>query len=142
MIVSAKLNYSIKAVLELARNAESGRLLNLETISVNQNIPQPFLLQLMGILKSAGIVESIRGVSGGYLLAKKAAEIKLKDIILAVEPSLLVNKKEIKNANSVDAAIEKVWAGARENLEKHLQKITLEMLLETATTQENFSYSI
>ncbi|MDH5719629.1 MAG: Rrf2 family transcriptional regulator [Spirochaetia bacterium] len=140
MIISAKLNYSIKAVLELARSYGSGRLLNLETISESQNIPQPFLLQIMSLLKRGGIVESIRGVSGGYMLTKGAGEIKIKDVIMAVEPSLLMGKKE--SDNSVEAAIENIWNTARSRAESYFEEISFEILLDKTITKENLSYNI
>ncbi|MDH5718022.1 MAG: Rrf2 family transcriptional regulator [Spirochaetia bacterium] len=143
MIFSAKLDYAIKALIELARNFESRRLVNLNEICDNQNIPSQFLLQIMSRLKNGGIVESIRGVSGGYILTRYPSKISLKDVILAAEPSVLKNTKQAANKkSSSDIVIENICNQGNEKLIEFFENISLEELLSKTIEKNNITYSI
>ena len=84
MHLSAKGEYGILALLELA--LQNGRgLLQARTISRNQRLPVRFLEQVLSALKKAGLVESIRGAHGGYILAKPPEEISMGDVLEAIE---------------------------------------------------------
>ena len=82
MRISAKVDYAIRAMLELAA---AGTLVKGEAIATPQSIPQKFLENIMLDLRHAELVASRRGVEGGYLLARPAAEISIADVIRAVE---------------------------------------------------------
>lgn len=84
-IFSEKIKYSISAVYELAKHYLKGSPLHLKDIAQSQNIPSSYLLQLLNKLKGKGIVSSIRGSHGGYQLAKPPDEIKILDIIYALD---------------------------------------------------------
>ena len=84
MKVSIKGEYGVLAVLELALNGNRGPL-QVKTIAKNQNIPPRFLEQVMSMLKRNGLVRSIRGAQGGYLLARSSDDILVGDIIEAIE---------------------------------------------------------
>src|ERR671936_1642645 len=86
MRVSAKVDYAVRAAVELAA-AESGPVKG-EAISQAQDIPLKFLENILGELKHAGLVRSQRGVEGGYWLARPAEEITVADVIRAVEGPL------------------------------------------------------
>src|SRR2546425_9827338 len=86
MRVSAKVDYAVRAAVELAA-AESPPLKG-ELISQAQEIPLKFLENILGELKHAGIVRSQRGAEGGYWLARPAEEITIADVIRAVEGPL------------------------------------------------------
>lgn len=88
-IFSEKIKYSISAIFELAKHYLKGSPLHLKDIAQSQNIPGSYLLQLLNKLKGKGIVTSIRGSHGGYKLAKPPDEIKILDIIYALERVLL-----------------------------------------------------
>ena len=82
MRVSAKVDYALRAMLELAA---AGGLVKGEQLASRQGIPQKFLETILLDLRHAELVTSRRGVEGGYALAKPAAEISLADVIRAVE---------------------------------------------------------
>ena len=87
MKLSTKGRYGLRAMIDLARYSE------VETVSINsiaarQNISERYLEQLVALLRKAGLVKSIRGATGGYILAKDAAEISVGDILRALEGSL------------------------------------------------------
>ena len=81
--VSARVEYALRALTELA---SEGRRLTAERISAAEAIPIRFLLNILGELVHAGIVTSRRGSVGGYELARPASQIRLADVVRAVEP--------------------------------------------------------
>src|SRR2546421_7695237 len=86
MRVSAKVDYAVRAAVELAA-AESPPVKG-ESISQAQEIPLKFLENILGELRHAGLVRSQRGTEGGYWLARPADEITVADVIRAVEGPL------------------------------------------------------
>lgn len=87
MKLSTKARYGIRAMLELAL-AEEGRPVPISQISERQGIPEAYLEQLMGQLKKAGLAQSVRGASGGYMLAKAPEQTSVGEMIRALEGSL------------------------------------------------------
>ncbi len=84
MKLSAKTEYGIQALLELAsRNGDVPT--QAKSIAQRQKIPYRFLEQVLNHLRKAGLVESIRGAQGGYTLARPASEIRISDVLEAVE---------------------------------------------------------
>ncbi len=87
MKLSLRGEYALRALLVLAlRERES--LTRIQTISDQQNIPKRYLEQILNDLRSAGIVESKRGVSGGYRLAMPATQITLATLVRHIEGAL------------------------------------------------------
>src|ERR1700686_3105412 len=84
--VSAKADYAIRAMVELAAAGEGP--VKAERISQGQEIPLKFLENIMSDLRNAGLVRSQRGIDGGYWLARPAAEINLAQVIRAVDGPL------------------------------------------------------
>src|ERR671921_839420 len=72
MRISAKTDYAIRAVIEMAAAGGDGRLVKAEAVAEAQEIPLRFLLSILNELRHAGIVDSRRGADGGYRLAKPA----------------------------------------------------------------------
>lgn len=87
MKLSTKARYGIRAMLELALS-ESQWPLAIKTIAERQAIPEPYLEQLMSLLKKAGLVSSTRGAQGGYRLADLPSQISVGQVIRALEGSL------------------------------------------------------
>lgn len=87
MKLSAKGRYAVTAMVDLARVYDS-RPVSLSDISLRQNLPLQFLEQLFSKLKKAGLVESVRGQKGGYVLSKTAESISVAAIVEAVQESV------------------------------------------------------
>lgn len=83
-------DYAFRAVLYLCR-LPAGEVVEAKTIAADERIPIRFLLKILRLLNQAGIVESLRGVSGGHKLAKKPREITMKDVVEAVEGPIEIN---------------------------------------------------
>lgn len=87
MRISTKGRYGLEAVLDLAIHASEGQV-NLKSISERSGISEAYILQIFLILKRAGIVDSIRGAQGGYILAKDPSLISVGDVLIALEGPL------------------------------------------------------
>ncbi len=87
MRVSTKGDYGIRALVELAQHAGEGPIQSAE-IARCQRIPEPYLDQLLTTLRRAGFIRSVRGPQGGHALLRRAEEIRLNEVIEALEGSL------------------------------------------------------
>jgi len=88
-VFSEKVNYGLSAIFELAKNYYKGYI-QIREIATAQNIPQSYLEQLLIILKRAGLVDSMRGAQGGYKLKKSAHDIRIIDLIEALETPITI----------------------------------------------------
>ncbi len=127
MQVSAKADYALRAALELAAAENEGPLKGLH-ISQSQDIPLKFLENILLELKHAGLVRTQRGASGGYWLARPAAEISLAEIIRVVEGPLANVRGEWPEDVEYEGAarpLREVWIAVRANLRAVLETVTL-----------------
>jgi Rrf2 family protein len=86
--ISQKLEYAMRAMIELAIRRDSGQLVPAREIAQAQQVPLRFLEQQLGALHKAGLVESFRGAGGGCRLARDPAQITVADIADAIEGQL------------------------------------------------------
>lgn len=127
MRISAKVDYAVRAAVELA-SAEEGEAVKGDVISEAQDIPLKFLENILGELKHSGIVSSRRGAHGGYWLAKPAEEVALADIVRAVEgPLANVRGQGAEDLKYTGAAapLQQVWIALRANLRAVMEETTL-----------------
>jgi Rrf2 family iron-sulfur cluster assembly transcriptional regulator len=120
MKLTTKGRYAVMAMADLATN-ESLKPISLSEISIRQNISLSYLEQLFVKLKNNHLVKSVRGPHGGYILEKKAKDIKLSSIIFAVneEVKTLNCKKNLKKGcggRTVKCITHNLW----DDLEKHI----------------------
>ena len=88
-VFTEKIKYGLAALFELAKNDFKGYI-QIKEIASAQNIPQNYLEQLLINLKRAGLVDSMRGAQGGYKLKKPAREIKIINLIEALESPITI----------------------------------------------------
>jgi Rrf2 family protein len=132
MRVSAKADYAVRAVLELAAATDS-KPLKREQISAAQNIPSKFLETIMLELKHAGIVKSTRGAGGGYALARPAEDISVADVIRAVDGPLANVRGERVESVAYDgaaASLRDLWVAVRASLRRVLESTSLADVVE------------
>ena len=126
MRVSAKADYAIRAMVELA--AAGGGPLKAERIAQAQEIPIKFLENIMADLRQAGLVRSQRGTEGGYWLARPAEEINLAQVVRAVEGPLANvrgRRSEEVEFSGAAAPLREVWIAVRASLRRVLESVTL-----------------
>jgi len=83
--VSQKLEYAMRAMIELTLRRDEATLVPAREIAEAQQVPLRFLEQQLGALSKAGLVESFRGAGGGCRLARDPAEIRMSDVVDAIE---------------------------------------------------------
>jgi len=144
MKLSTRTRYGTRAILELAENHGQGPL-QIKIIAQNQDISVKYLEQLMAILKSAGLVRSIRGPKGGYLLAKAPNQIKLSDVFNALEGPVITAEcleDESYCARVADCLARQLWAQVQKAIETVLQSMTLQDLVNKAKESKALDYQI
>ncbi len=127
MRVSAKADYALRGMVELARH-EPGHPVKAEQIAHSQGIPLNFLLVIMSQLKHARLVRSNRGAEGGYSLSRAARDISLADVLRAVEGPLVdLHDSRIGELDFKGGAepLVEVWMAVRSNVRAILETVTL-----------------
>jgi len=131
--ISARTDYAIRALLMLAQEAQSaGAPISVETLARRQTLPRKFLEAILRDLRRAGIVDSQRGPTGGYMLSRLAAQISLGDIFRAVDGPLAEVRGLRPHETSYAGVAEHlpvVWVAVRASLRRVLDGTTLEELL-------------
>ena len=111
----------MQAMLELTLNYGGGPV-RIKNIAREQKVPIRFLEQLLLVLKRAGLVASVRGKDGGYSLAKRPSEIKVLNVIEALEGPLELASKKMKKTAVIYDALVKI----QQNLGQQLSLLTME----------------
>jgi Rrf2 family protein len=127
MRVSAKVDYAVRAAVELAA-APPGEPVKAERIAEAQAIPRKFLDTILQTLRQAGLVESRRGPDGGHHLALPAAEITIADVIRAVDgPIVGVGGRPPESVEYTGSAtaLRETWVAARSALRAVLEEVSL-----------------
>jgi Rrf2 family protein len=129
MRVSAKADYAVRAMVELAASGSSAeKPAKGEAVSVAQAIPLRFLENILGELRQHGLVQSRRGQDGGYWLQRTPDDVTLAEIIRAVEGPLATVRGE--PADEIEYRGEskpllQVWLALRANIRQVLESVTL-----------------
>jgi Rrf2 family protein len=127
MRISAKADYAVRAVVELAA-ADGERPVKAERVATAQDIPLNFLENILGELRHAGIVRSHRGAEGGFRLARPAEELTVADVIRAVEgplASVRGGPPEEAHYGGAASALPQVWIAVRVNLRRVVEQVTI-----------------
>ena len=131
MRLTTKGRFAVTAMIDLAMNAQD-HAVKLNAISERQHISLSYLEQLFSKLRRAGLVESIRGPGGGYILGKAADQINIAQIIAAAEDCLDATLGSGKaNCQSGSPCLtHNLWANLNHTINSYLSSITLASLLE------------
>lgn len=134
MRVSAKADYALRALIEIAERAD-GTAVSAEEIGRRQDIPHGFLQAILADLRRAGILRSQRGQAGGWRLAGPAAEVSVADVIRAVEGPLVnvsgLRPEEVRYEGNA-TVLQLVWIAARSSLRDVFEGVTLDHLVSGA----------
>ncbi|PWI57471.1 RrF2 family transcriptional regulator [Sulfoacidibacillus thermotolerans] len=124
MKISTKGRYGLMLMIDLALHASSGTPIALKSIAERQGLSDHYLEQLIAALRNAGLVRSIRGAYGGYMLGRSPAEITVADIILTLEGPLSLVDDEI------DDGLAQLWRRMEDSLLSVMNVMTLQDLVE------------
>jgi Rrf2 family protein len=144
MRISAKAEYACVAMLELAANYAESQPLRIRAIAEAQGIPQRFLVQILLQLKTAGLVVSVRGASGGYQLARPPEEITLAAVINAIDNRALAPRSALSEArrSSAVGVLLTIWCDIQAEEQRALQRLTLAGLIRRIQENNALSYQI
>lgn len=139
---SARVEYALLALLEIASRYNQKEPLKISEITAKQSIPDRYLEQILTSLRRSGIVQSQRGAKGGYLLSREPWQITLLEIINSVEGEDL--DRETSSDTVEKNLVQEVWQQARSASQKVLAHYTLQDLCQRrdAYVQVNLMYHI
>lgn len=141
MKISTKGRYGLRALLDLAIHSGEGQV-SLSSIAKRQNISLNYLEQVFSVLRRAGVVKSIKGFQGGYMLAMEPEKITIDQVITALEGEFRIVDDSILEDiehDPIRAAIkELVWDRINEQVSQYTKNTTLQDLCqEYEKRQEN-----
>lgn len=134
MKITTKGRYGLRALIDLAKYSEIEPV-SINSIAARQGISERYLEQLMTLLKKAGLIKSIRGAGGGYVLAKEMSEISVGDVLRALEGSLepvaCTGFNEEASCEAAGGCVTKyVWQRINESINQTVNEISLKQLVE------------
>lgn len=140
MKLSTKGKYGVRAVFEIARHYGKGPI-SIKEIGDRQGISFSYLEQILHKLGKAGLIESVRGPAGGYLLKRKPSELTIGDIVRALEGPIALSHclepGESGECYQTDACVARmVWAKVGAKIEEALDSISFDDLLHQQPQKE------
>ncbi len=131
MLVTRKTDYAVRCILYLAQANE--QIANVTEVSRQMHIPKTFLAKIFQKLTKAGLVESIRGMNGGFRLSKNPADVSLLDIMEAIQGPVCVNVCAVnskKCSRSSSCSVHPFWVKLRQDMNRQMQEQTIAQLME------------
>lgn len=138
MRLTTKGRFAVTAMIDLALNAQNNAV-KLNSISERQQISLSYLEQLFSKLRRAGLVESIRGPGGGYILGRDAGEINIAEIIAAAEDELdaTLCKGKANCQSGAPCLTHNLWENLNHTINAYLSSVTLAGLLTQQQPDKN-----
>src|SRR5205814_3279874 len=120
-LFTSKVDYALRALLDLAEQP-ADRAVQSREIAVRQEIPEAYLNQLLVILRRAGLVRSVRGAAGGYILGRDARHVTIADVVTALHGEEFLREGPVEGADSRSAwAVRNLYARLNQALRHELQ---------------------
>lgn len=125
--LSSTARYGLRAMSDLCASSDNAPVC-VSDIAARQNIPVNYLEQLFGKLRRAGLLESVRGAQGGYMLARPACEISIADILKALGEPVIFGACQTEKGceNAVKCPTFKLWRKVKGSVDEILETTTLE----------------
>lgn len=134
MKISTKGRYGLRALIDVAQFSEIEPVA-ISSIAARQDISERYLEQLMAMLKKAGLIKSIRGAGGGYVLAKDVDDISVGDVLRALEGTLepveCAGFQENDSCKAAGGCVTKyVWQRINDSINRTVDEIRISQLVE------------
>lgn len=140
MKISTKGRYGLRAVLYLALHADQGHVA-LHQIADAQQLSVGYIEQIFSTLRRSGIVKSVKGAQGGYVLAESPQQIRVSQILRALEGELCFDQEEGTQSNALEATISRrLWKPLDAQIAALLNQLTLEDLVEDYLSHDDSAY--
>ena len=132
MMVSTKGRYALTVLVDLARNYDGGYVA-LSDIAERENLSVKYLENIIAILNKGGMLKSLRGKNGGYMLAREPKDYNISDVLLLTEGSLApvncIMQEGVQCDKAATCSTLPLWIGLDRAIEDYLSKITLEDII-------------
>lgn len=138
MKLSSKARYGTRAIVEIARNYRAGKMTRRKDITEGQGIPTAYLENILMELKNSGMLVTVRGPKGGFMLSKEPSAFTMLEVVEALEGPLC--PVDCTTSEGVDCEREdscnmsSLWKELKEAQEKVLSSVTLQDMLDRCTT--------
>lgn len=141
MELSSKSEYALLALLELANCYCRNESLQIQQIALLQNIPNRYLEQLLATLRRGGLIKSIRGSKGGYILARDPQQITLLNVLNCIEGVESTSTAGDTTSKTTESKIiQEIWSEARQAANSVWQKYTLQDLCELRDNRQQVQF--
>lgn len=138
MKLSAKSDYATRAVLGLARRHSAGRSVRAEDLAEQEGVPPNYLVQILIELKAQGLVKSVRGKEGGYLLARAPSEITLGDVIQCIHGKVF-DSPALSDPHC-PPELRAAWMKLQQAMDETAADITFQKLLDQSSDKGKMYY--
>lgn len=144
MELSSRVEYALLALIELADCYSIEKSLKISEIAARHSLPERYLEQILSTLRREGIVKSVRGAKGGYILVKEPRQIYVQEVIAVIDGERKPSEGESANLAPEKMVINEIWLQANETIKAFFQKYTILDLCQQRDTlrQENTMYYI
>ena len=145
MKFSSTEEYGLRCMLQMARRGEKGTTTILE-LSQKENLTPAYVAKIMGILRKTGLVQSLRGQSGGYRLSRPPADINVNEVLEALGGKLFTREDYCATPSgehescihTLDCALRSLWTGLSFAVSGYLSKCRLSDLVQTEPEMEQW----
>ncbi len=130
MLITRETDYAVRCVLYLSQKPDQRTIV--DEIAKCMHIPKHYLAKILQRLVRQGIVESVRGIKGGYRLLKPSKEISLMDIMGTIQGTVPVNVCAVDKRRcqmSSTCSVHPIWVEIRKDIETRLKRETIDKLL-------------
>mgnify|MGYP001610500918 CR=1 FL=1 len=135
MKISSRLDYAISCIIRVANKYKSKKPVSISYVSEKEKLEYDYAEQLLVLMKKAGLLKSIRGPVGGYILARPPEKITVKDVAIAIEGKILeliCFRKKGRRKKCVhlgDCRVRNLWLKLGKEIESFLARYTIKGLL-------------
>ncbi|MFH1305707.1 MAG: Rrf2 family transcriptional regulator [Candidatus Omnitrophota bacterium] len=140
MRLTTKSSYGVRALINLAMVYDRGEALSVGSVSRKEGLSSDYLEQIFNRLRVRGLVKSVRGPKGGYLLARDPSKVSVYDIVMALEEGIFPGRcfssgkrKEAICAKAESCVSREVWGEVARQIEETLARFSLRGMAERAS---------
>lgn len=132
MRISTKVEFGIIAMIDIAIHSENNEAVTVYSIAQRQNISAKYLEQILTVLRQAHLIRGLKGSKGGYIVTRPANEITFKEIINALDVTVLSEVDFFEQEDSVIASTvnENLWDKLTDYMQKFAENLTLADIIE------------
>lgn len=144
MKISSTFDYALSCILRVADGYGKRRPVTVTSVSRKENLARDYAEQLLIKMKKAGLLKSVRGQAGGYILSRPPNKITVKDVLEAVEIEVLElicyreKGRQRRCAHFKDCKIRNLWIELRKEIESFLNRYTIKGLLFLRRKEKNW----